>query len=561
MSPPRRPAIVAVLVAVLAGSWLVLVSPPARAGTAIVFGEDFESGVLGAQWAAADNDPASGLDYWDVTNYRNHTGNFSAWSAQVGTQATGGQNNSAVHRYDNDMQADLVIDLQVNGFTGLTLSFYYWSRAESGGGDFIQAWYEAGGVQFPIFTNTGNANWDLASVAVPTNVERLIIRFQTDPANNNFEGAYVDDVVLTGTENEPPTSSVDPLPVFTNAVPSLLPYTAQDNANASGVAYVELWWRMGTAGAFTLYTRPANPLGRWLVSPISFDPQFAAGDGYYEFYTIAVDRADNAEAAPAGADSSMTVDTVAPTLSILSPLDGDWFSSASQTVTWQGSDSGVGLDRYEATLDAMTPTTEGLATTKTYSDLSDGTHRVAVAAHDRAGNAASVEVGFGTDTVSPTVQISTPTAGRRFHVTDILFRWSAQDATSGVDSFEVWIDGGAHLSTSATELTIEKLADGAHTFHVRVYDAAGNSAEARVTFRVVTSPWDWEGPYGPFPLLALILGIIAALLSLYLLWKRRKDEDTHRPPTPEEVAENETPPTVEDTPDETANPPDQPGPE
>ncbi|HEV8594221.1 MAG TPA: hypothetical protein VGR51_01675, partial [Thermoplasmata archaeon] len=332
---PRFRATASVLTVMLAVLGSVLLAPRAQAGTAVVIGEDFESGAWGPRWSAADNSPTSGLDYWGVTNFRAHTGSYSAWSAQVGTQFVGGQNNSAVLRYDNDMQADLVVDLRVNGFTSLTLSFYYWSRAESGGGDFIQAWYEAGGSQFSIFTNTGNANWDLASVAVPTNVDRLIIRFQTDAANNNFEGADVDDIVLTGTESVPPTSNVDALPLYSNAVPTLIPYTAQDNANASGVAYVELWWRAAPTGAFALYTRPANPLGRWLVSPISFDASYAAGDSYYEFYTVAVDNATNTEAPPAGPDASITVDTTAPTISITTPTNAAWLNVASPTVTWQ----------------------------------------------------------------------------------------------------------------------------------------------------------------------------------------------------------------------------------
>src|SRR6266571_3127778 len=171
-----RPLAIATTVMLLAG--LALIAVPARvsAGTAIVFSEDFESGQISPNW-------------------RVHGGNFSAWCAQVGTQSIGGQNNSDVHLYDDEMQADLVVNLSANGFVSLTLSFYYYSHTESGGGDWIQAWYEAGGTQFAIFNNTGGTGnkFDLASVAVPTNVERLIIRFHSDSANHGFEGAYVDD--------------------------------------------------------------------------------------------------------------------------------------------------------------------------------------------------------------------------------------------------------------------------------------------------------------------------------------------------------------------------------
>src|SRR6266545_872035 len=219
-----RPLAIATTVMLLAG--LALIAVPARvsAGTAIVFSEDFESGQISPNWEVRDTNPLAGLDYWGISNYRVHGGNFSAWCAQVGTQSIGGQNNSDVHLYDDEMQADLVVNLSANGFVSLTLSFYYYSHTESGGGDWIQAWYEAGGTQFPIFNNTGGTGnkFDLASVAVPTNVERLIIRFHSDTANHGFEGAYVDDVVLTGSESTPPTSSVSSLPALTNALPATI---------------------------------------------------------------------------------------------------------------------------------------------------------------------------------------------------------------------------------------------------------------------------------------------------------------------------------------------------
>lgn len=513
-------------IALIATASIILVAPPAKAGTAVVFIEDFETGVIGSRWTTTDYNPGSGLDYWGVTNFTAHAGNYSAWAAQVGTQSKGpnaGMNNSDVHEYDDDMQADLVINLSVNGFTSLTLSFYYWSRAESGGGDFIQAWYEAGGSQFSIFTNTGGTGnkWDLASVAVPNNVERLIIRFTTDAANHGFEGAYVDDIVLTGTENSPPTSSVGALPTFTNLVPYPIPYAARDGANESGVDYVELWYRMGGTGLFSLYARPANPQGRWnpwLSPTIPFDPAFAGGDGTYEFYTVAVDNATNAEAAPATADASMTIDATAPSLAITSPAQGRWLTASSVTVSWQGSDSLSGLDRYETAVDGGSFTSAGTGTSRQLTGLTEGPHDVVVRAYDRAGNPATATVGFGVDTVAPIVSIRSPAAGATFNAATATFEWTGSDATSGIDHYEVWIDGESATTTTGLSVTVAAIADGAHTFHVAAVDRAGNRAEATVAFTVNTNPYGWA------LWLVLIVIIAALLLLLFLWWKRRKDE-------------------------------------
>jgi Tol biopolymer transport system component len=103
-------------------------------------------------------------------------------------------------------------------------------------------------------------------------------------------------VFQVATDTTPPTSQAGPLePVYTSASIQV-PYTASDDQ--SGVASVELWVRY----------RPnsAQAWGSWMMastatsSPITY--AFGSGDGWYEFYTVAIDGAGNREAAPAAAD-------------------------------------------------------------------------------------------------------------------------------------------------------------------------------------------------------------------------------------------------------------------
>jgi len=382
--------------------------PRASAGTADILREDFESGFLDPRWTVYDGNGASGLDYWGVSNFRAYTGTYSAWGAQVGVQSSGGSaglNNAdpGVQQYDDNMQADLVLDVQASGFTGLTLSFWYFSKTENGGGDWIQAWYEVGGIPTNIFSprgSTGNA-WDFVSLSVPNNVDRVIIRFRTDAANHNFEGAYVDDIILVGTEDVAPLSNVSGIATYTNAIPFAVPYTATDNANASGVAHVELWYRQGTAGAFVLYTTPSNPSGRWTASPIPFDVTLAGGDGLYELYTVAVDLANNTEAAPASADANITIDTMGPALSFVTPTDGVYVGPDSFTAEWQGTDALSGLDRYEISLDGGSFLLMGTGTARTFANVSEGSHTLVLRGYDRAGNLREVRVSFFVGTASP----------------------------------------------------------------------------------------------------------------------------------------------------------------
>lgn len=520
----RHIALVMAVVTLLTVGTVLIVALSARAGTAVIFIEDFESGYLGPQWNVTDTTPASGLDYWGASNYRARSGNYSAWCAQVGTQQIGGQNNTAVRQYDDNMDADLVVNLRVNGFTSLTLNFYYWVRTESGGGDWIQAWYEAGGSQFNIFSNVGGTGnkWELASVSVPNNVERLIIRFHSDSANHGFEGAYVDDVVLYGVEDVPPVSNVSTLPTYANTVPYAVPYAAQDNANASGVAYVELWYRQATSGSFTLYNTTENPLGRWTTPTIPFDATLAFGDGYYEFYTVAVDAAGNAETPPAGPDASITIDTTPPTLVLTSPAQGGWWNS-SVTVTWQGSDGLSGLNRYETSIDSSPFTSNGLVSSQQYAGLQDGAHVVVVRAYDNAGSMTEISVSFDVDTTAPTVSISAPYPDEVIRADEFTFSWTGMDATSGLDHYEIWLDNGTRMVTSETQITIQGLTSGQHTFHAVAIDRAGNMRESVVTFTVAApSVIGFDFAW----LFWLILAIILALVIIFLLlwWKRKRDE-------------------------------------
>jgi len=396
------------LVALVVAGTLLPFAPRVRAGPATVFLEDFETGFLDSRWAVGDTNAAAGLDYWGVSGFRAHTGNYSAWAAQVGTQSSGGfsgQPNAApgVQQYDDDMQTDLVIDVAADGYTSLTLSFWYYVRTENGGGDWLQAIYMAGGLPTVIFQQGGSSGnaWQPQSLSVPSNIQQIIFRFRTDGANHGFEGGYVDDIALDGVEDVPPSSAVSTLGMYTNVMTFDVPYSAQDNANASGVAYVELWYRLGSSGNFTLYNTTSNQNGQWTGSPIPFDASQAAGDGSYEFYTIAVDVAGNAETAPAAADATIVVDTTAPAVTFVSPTEGATVTSNATSLSWQGSDALSGVLRYEISLDGGGFVSVGLATSHGVTDLADGSHYAIIRAIDRAGNVRDARVNFTVNTQVP----------------------------------------------------------------------------------------------------------------------------------------------------------------
>jgi len=487
----RRAMGLAVAVLVGLGTTSLLLPGPARAVT--LLSEDFESGALGPSWNATDNNPASGLDYWGVTSFRSNAGTYSGWAAFVGTQASGGQPNTAVNRYDNDMEADLSYAVPP-GYFSLSVSLYYWAKGEGGGGDLFQVWYDDNAVLTMLFENRGAATWEFTSMVVPDTADRLIFRWRSDAANNNFEGAYLDDIVLTaafgGPDLNAPWSTLLALPALTNLTTYPIGFTAADGANETGVAYVELWSRQGAVGPFSLYTTIVNPLGRWPFGPIPFDSAAALGDGYYEFYSVAVDNATNAEAPPVAPDASMTIDPTPPSLVLLAPAPGSWSATDNVTVAWNGSDALSGLDRYDTSLDAGPFASVGNATNQSFPGLTEGLHIVDIVAYDLAGNPSLQNASFGVDLTDPAVAVSAPAPGTWFATDNVTVVWNGSDAPSGLDRYETSLDAGAFVANGLLNFTFfPGLTEGAHTVDVVAYDLAGRMATASVNFSV-----DLSGP-------------------------------------------------------------------
>jgi hypothetical protein len=135
-----------------------------------------------------------------------------------------------------------------------------------------------------------------------------------------------------------PSSSVGAVPSSTNA-PIDIPFSASDAG--TGVRATELWAR----------SRPTadDPWSEWALagtsttSSISYG--FPAGDGAYEFYTVATDQAGNHEDPPASADAAITFDATPPETDA-GPLAAS-YTSPDVDVPFTASDDPTGLASVE----------------------------------------------------------------------------------------------------------------------------------------------------------------------------------------------------------------------
>jgi len=151
--------------------------------------------------------------------------------------------------------------------------------------------------------------------------------------------------------------------------------------------------------------------------------------------------------------------------------DGDWYEMELK----EGSE-GDGV--WNATLDTTV--------------LSDGNYTIFVRSTNSTDNVTEVNVTVTVDNTPPDVNITHPMEDQ--HVGDMTpIDFTAEDETSGVERMEIRIAGGSWKASDGHEdWDTRGVADGDHVIQVRVYDAAGNRADAYRNVTVDNTPPDAE---------------------------------------------------------------------
>lgn len=292
----------------------------------------------------------------------------------------------------------------------------------------------------------------------------------TDKAGN-AESAPSSRDAMAAFDAGSPTSYSEPLPYYETVSAFTVSGIAEDSL--SGVWKVDLYYAKD-GGSWALSGTDSNAPWSW-----TFDTATTGGDGVYQFYTRARDRADNCEAAPSGNDTSAVVDTVAPATQY-SPSgtlgQNGWYTS-SVTVTLTASDgtSGVAITLYS--LDGGSWTTYGVP----FTISGDMAHSLSYFSEDEAGNSeAQKSVSVKIDATPPIGTAGAQPSYRNSRTFDIT--WSASDVTSGVAMVRLyysttggvtWDQFGAGFTSSPIIFTAAS--DATYRFNIRTYDVAGNS--------------------------------------------------------------------------------------
>lgn len=221
-------------------------------------------------------------------------------------------------------------------------------------------------------------------------------------------------------------------------------------------------------------------------------------------------------------------DTTLPVLSILSPSPDALLASSEIHVTWTASDDGLGIDRFEVKLDRSAPIVlDRSASSHMFTNVEDGPHLITVTTFDQANNSRSLSVTVTTDTTAPILSLLSPPPDAIIVSNSVEITWRALDAVSGVESFEIGLDGRSFvvLDRDASSYTFANLEDGLHNITLTAFDSAGNAETVFVAFTVDTNPLSPRGPYGAAPLISVGVAILGTALAVVIMALRRRRQE------------------------------------
>lgn len=164
------------------------------------------------------------------------------------------------------------------------------------------------------------------------------------------------------------------------------------------------------------------------------------------------------------------------------PDENKWYSTHTLEANWT---AGAGVEGYSLVFDQQPGTIppETIGTTDTSirrDDLTDGVWYLHIRAKYAQGWSSTRHFKAQLDATPPevfTIDI----------IGDPQLNFAANDSTSGVERYELSLDGGTFEQVSSPYQTPE-LSVGDHTVTVRAYDKAGNVREASATFSVQGYP-------------------------------------------------------------------------
>ncbi len=193
------------------------------------------------------------------------------------------------------------------------------------------------------------------------------------------------------------------------------------------------------------------------------------------------------------------VDTALPEVQVIYPEEGE-FSMDSFTVKWEGTSNGTDIEYYQVKLGENTSFRYENEKSHEFTDIEDGEYSLKVKAVDEAGNEDSKNKSIIIDTTPPEINITAPEGHGLYNEEDLRVKWNSTDNISGLDHFEVSIDGSSETvienkNDSEFELKdmrhlVENLSDGKHSVEVKAVDMLDHATHDSLNFTIDTGKPD-----------------------------------------------------------------------
>jgi len=261
--------------------------------------------------------------------------------------------------------------------------------------------------------------------------------------------------------------------------------------------------------------------GSWLTYAGTFS---AGSSGMIAIDCYSVDNAGNTEIS---STFSVTNDKTAPAttarLAGTAKLNGWYVSNVTVTLLATDNVGGCGVEVTNYQIDGGGWQTYTLP----FIIATDGAHIIKFNSTDLAGNIESNKnITFKTDKTKSTLTIN-QTTGFEVTVNYTVISWMGSDATSGMQRFEISINGGSFSSVYLDmSHNFSGLTDGVYNITVKAVDKAGNTVEQTIQFTVDTGGAG-TGTSGDLILyiaiiVIIIVAIIAAIAIPSIFGMRRK---------------------------------------
>jgi len=320
----------------------------------------------------------------------------------------------------------------------------------------------------------------------------------------NIELSYATHTVTIEDKAPPVTRLIYSSPYYVTATTTYVSkntiFTLNASDDLSGVAYT--YYKVDSE-SWIQYTAP------FALSHLA--------DGIHTLYFYSIDKLSKKESTKS---SSLTMDNTEPEISFISPSNKSAVDSSTVDVSWNGFDSGSGIDYYEIKIDGKEYSYKGTSTSHTFSNVSEGNHNIRIKAVDKLGNSEELSVIFILDTTPPIISIKFPKNESKVKFSRVTVAWSGFDELSGVNHSRVRLDESLwiNVATNAT-YTFSQLSEGTHIVDVKVIDKAGNYKQARIVFSVNTSLIGGPGWIDDIFIIGTISFVVAIILVSLL--KRR----------------------------------------